>query len=355
MRLLLSGYYGFGNTGDEAILEAVIAGVRRVMPDAEMCVLSAAPAATSARHEIEAADRWDVGAQAAQIRRADVLIQGGGGLYQDSTSKLSVFYYLNQLWMARLFRTPYAILAQGVGPLRSTVLRGALVGSFARARLLTLRDHASAADLEQWGLKTPEPIVTADPVLQLAPCTEERCSALLEGMGLADEPFMVVALRHWPGVEAALDAVAHYLNAAARPVLLLPFQYDQDIDIARRLHGELEGGLGRVPEAPLQPAEIIGLIAHAEEVLAMRLHALIMACAVGTTAAGLAYDPKVNAFCRRSGQAVMDLQLIERGEVDDLIAAARDARERVEQRRQELVADAGRTFDLLADLCGSLR
>lgn len=355
MRLLLSGYYGFGNTGDEAILEAVIAGVRRCVPDAELCVLSRDPARTAARHGVEAADRWDIGEQARQIRMADLLLQGGGGLYQDTTSKLSVFYYLNQFWMARLFRTPYVVLAQGVGPLRSTVLHGALVGSFARARLVTLRDHASAGDLEQWGLHTPTPIVTADPVLQLEPCAEKRTDDLLGQMGLGAEPYTVVALRHWPGVEAALDAVAQYLNTVRRPTLLLPFQYDQDIDIARQLQSRLENDLGRVPAAALEPTEIMGTIARADDVLAMRLHALIMACAVGTTAAGLAYDPKVNAFCRRSGQAVMDLHLVERGEVDDLMAAARDARERVRLRRQELVAEANRTFELLAEVCAQVR
>ncbi len=355
MRLLLSGYYGFGNTGDEAILEAVVAGIRRSIPEAELCVLSADPTATAQRHGLEAANRWDVAAQLRQIRMADALIQGGGGLYQDSTSRLSVLYYLNQLWMARLLRTPYVILAQGVGPLRSTVLRSALVSSFAKARLLTLRDHASAGDLEQWGLRTPPPVVTADPVLQLRPCADARTAELLEQVGLGAEPYTVVALRHWPGVEAALGAVAQYLSTTGRSALLLPFQYDQDIDIARQLQSEVGEDIGRVPPAALEPTEIMGVIARADEVLAMRLHALIMACAVGTTAAGLAYDPKVNAFCRRSGQAVMDLQLVERGEVDDLIAAARDARQRVEQRRQALIAEAGRTFELLAEVCGRLR
>lgn len=355
MRLLLSGYYGFGNTGDEAILEAVVAGIRRSVPDAELCVLSADPAATAARHDVEVANRWDVGAQARQIRMADVLIQGGGGLYQDSTSRLSVLYYLNQLWMARLLRTPYVILAQGVGPLASTVLRSALVASFAKARLLTLRDHASASDLEQWGLRTPSPFVTADPVLGLQPCDDTRTTELLAQVGIGSEPYVVVALRHWPGVEAALDAVGRYLRTTGRSALLLPFQYDQDIDIARQLQSEVGESIGRVPGAALAPTEIMGVIARADEVLAMRLHALIMACAVGTTAAGLAYDPKVNAFCKRSGQAVMDLQLVERGEVDDLVAAARDARQRVELRRQELIAEAGRTFELLAEACEPLR
>ena len=42
----------------------------------------------------------------------------------------------------------------------------------------------------------------------------------------------------------------------------------------------------------------------------MRLHAMIFAASVQTPAVGLAYDPKVASFCRRSGHPVLQLQEI---------------------------------------------
>ncbi len=350
MRLLLSGYYGFGNTGDEAILEATIAGLRARTPDAEISVLSANPDATCSAHDVRALNRWSLWQQLSAIRAADLFLQGGGGLFQDSTSKLSALYYLNQLVIARMVRTPFVILAQGVGPLQSSYLRGALVRNFSRARLVTVREPDSADDLVAWGLHDPKPIVTADPVLLLEPAPPQRVEEILAALELSPGDYILVALRSWPAAQSAYEAIVRWLQGLDRPVLLLPFQYDQDVAVARHIQSRLQPGAARVPAGPYEPREIMGLIQAADEVLAMRLHALIMACAVGTTAAGLSYDPKVNAFCHRSGQPVMDLHLIEQGGADDLMEAARHAAPTVEQKRRQLVQQASKTFDLVKDL-----
>ncbi len=354
MRLLLSGYYGFGNTGDEAILDALISGLRARVPDVELHVLSASPAATAAEHDVEAANRWSLWEQFCEIRAADLLIQGGGGIFQDTSSKLSAMYYLNQLIIARMVRTQFMICAQGVGPLRSSYLRGNVVRNFSRACLVTVRDAAAAEDLQSWGLRDPEPIVTADPVMLLEPAAPETVEEILASLELARGNYVAVALRTWAGAEGAYEAIVEWLSGLDRPVLLLPFQYEGDVEIAREIQSRLEPGAARVPPRQYRPREVMGIIKAADEVLAMRLHALIMACAVGTTAAGLSYDPKVNAFCHRSGQAVMDLRLFEQGAAEDLMAAARNARERVAERRQELMEQASKTFDLVAGLCAGI-
>ena len=54
MRYLVSGYYGEGNLGDEAILAAMLRDLRRHDPAAEVTVLSFDPADTARRHGVEA-------------------------------------------------------------------------------------------------------------------------------------------------------------------------------------------------------------------------------------------------------------------------------------------------------------
>ena len=93
LRLLFSGYYGFGNLGDEALLEITVGELRRRHPDIEIDVLSHDPPATSARFGVEATPRMDIGAVKRAIDRADVLVSGGGGLLQNSTSTRSLLYY----------------------------------------------------------------------------------------------------------------------------------------------------------------------------------------------------------------------------------------------------------------------
>ncbi len=92
-RVLLSGYYGFGNLGDEALLEVIVDRMRRRFPSAQLEVLSATPQMTAANHRVESTPRWDWRAIRAAIARADVVLSGGGGLLQDATSLRSLLYY----------------------------------------------------------------------------------------------------------------------------------------------------------------------------------------------------------------------------------------------------------------------
>lgn len=351
MRLLLSGYFGFGNTGDEAILQATIAGLSEHIPSAEFSVLSADPDTTAAELEVHCADRWRFFTQVSELYHADLFIQGGGGLYQDTTSRLSPMYYLNQLVIARLLRTPFVIFAQGIGPVQSSFVRGAMIRNFSRARLVLVRDALSSETLLQWSESSLEPIVTADPVLTMKPCPQDQTDERLESLRLKRGEYILVALRSWPGSEHAYEAICEWLGEIERPVLLLPFQYDVDEPVARDVQQTVGDKRLVIPDKASAPREIMGLIEAADIVLAMRLHAMIMSCAVGTPAAGISYDPKVNAFCRRSGQPVMDIRLVERGATTDLIRAARDSFDRVLQQREMLVAEARRNFELVAEIC----
>ncbi|MDR0424568.1 MAG: polysaccharide pyruvyl transferase family protein, partial [Clostridiales Family XIII bacterium] len=85
-RILISGYYGFNNIGDESILTAVVDSLRAKLPDIEITVLSQNPANTSEKHSVRAADRKSPAAIMGAVRRCDLLISGGGSLLQDVTS-----------------------------------------------------------------------------------------------------------------------------------------------------------------------------------------------------------------------------------------------------------------------------
>ena len=55
--ILISGYYGFNNIGDESILRTVIDNLREKLPDIDITVLSQDPAQTSAKYGVKAARR----------------------------------------------------------------------------------------------------------------------------------------------------------------------------------------------------------------------------------------------------------------------------------------------------------
>ncbi len=101
-KVVLSGYFGFGNAGDEAILAAEVAALRQLIPQVEITVLSGNPRKTAATYNVEAEPRGNLWALCRALRRADLLISGGGSLLQDITSNRSIPYYLGVMALAKL-------------------------------------------------------------------------------------------------------------------------------------------------------------------------------------------------------------------------------------------------------------
>ena len=101
-RILISGYYGFGNAGDEAVLAAILASLRRQVPEAQCDVLSIDPKTTTRLHGIPAYHRARPREVLTALRRCDLFVSGGGSLLQDVTSLNSLLFYLAQIRLARL-------------------------------------------------------------------------------------------------------------------------------------------------------------------------------------------------------------------------------------------------------------
>src|SRR2546428_11431076 len=116
MRIVVSGYYGFGNGGDEAVLEAIVGALRARIPQAHVVVLSAAPDQTKSLHGVAGVSRT-TGALPA-MAGADLFISGGGTLIQDWTSARSALYYLGLPGLATGQAPGPMVYAAGIGPVR---------------------------------------------------------------------------------------------------------------------------------------------------------------------------------------------------------------------------------------------
>lgn len=307
MRFLLSGYYGFGNAGDEAVLASLLQGLRQRFPQAELCVLSSAPEATSNLYGVEAVQRWSVAEVWRALGRSDLLIQGGGSLLQDATSKVSPVYYLGILRMARLRRVPSVIFAQGFGPLNTSVLRRWAASEFRHAAAVTLRDAASVEQVRGLAVTSPEPTLVGDPAVLLEPDLEEARTSLREAEVDLAGGYVLLTLRQWPQTEQVVEAcgelVRHLRKAHGLETVLVPFQEPDDL-------APLQGVLSANPDAHLltglrHPQHFVGLVSLARLAVCMRLHGIIFAAGQQVPAVGLSYDPKLDAFAARAGQPVL--------------------------------------------------
>ncbi|NJR32814.1 MAG: polysaccharide pyruvyl transferase CsaB [Chamaesiphon sp. CSU_1_12] len=170
IQAVLCGYYGKGNGGDEALLVSML---EMLPPHVKPIVLSAAPRATSKSYGVKSYDRMNSGSVVRALKESQVLILGGGSLIQDATSMRNSIYYGGLIGLARQFGLQTIAISQGIGPVDKPLTRWIAKRAFANCAALSVRDPASAALLESWGLSciiAPDPVwsLTATPVPEIA-------------------------------------------------------------------------------------------------------------------------------------------------------------------------------------------
>ena len=305
----VSGYYGCGNAGDEAVLAGIREALaRRAGNGVRLLALSQNPEATTKLHGIQAADRMNFSELRAAFRASDLLLSGGGSLLQDTTSVRSLLYYL---WVARLaLHTPIPLMfyAQGIGPLRRAMSRTLVRMVANRAAYITVRDESSARLLTALGVSGPPIEITADPAFALTPAPNEIVASLMQAEGLpTDKPMIGVALRPWGGAgDSPVANYAQLLTELGRQteaqIVLIPMQAPNDVDFAAQVAEQTDS-----PDAfPIlrghyPPDVLLGIIGKMQTVVAMRLHALIFAARAGAPPFALAYDPKVEHLMQGLG------------------------------------------------------
>ncbi|MEQ8202096.1 MAG: polysaccharide pyruvyl transferase CsaB [Syntrophomonadaceae bacterium] len=305
MKIALSGYYGFDNAGDEALLAAITSSVKSLRPDAEFVVFSGNPDKTSSLHGFHAVYHKNPLAVISELHGSDLLISGGGSIFQDVTGPLSLPYYIGVVALAKLLRKPVVFYAQGVGPIyrRFSKLLMRLVAN--RVDLITLRDPASSRFLFEMGIKRPPILITADPVFSLEPEAGDkvRIESLLASRGIGSQPLIGVAVRKWQALEGYQENLAKLLDDLSTRgyhIIFIPMSYPEDVAESHRVARMMESD-AMVLDKHITSREHLALLDHLDLMVAMRLHALIFAANRGIPFAGISYDPKVEAFLESFG------------------------------------------------------
>ncbi|MBE3595545.1 MAG: polysaccharide pyruvyl transferase CsaB [Hydrogenibacillus sp.] len=304
--VLIAGYYGFHNAGDDAVLFGIIEALQQKFPALRVTVLSNDPATTEARFGIRAVNRWRFWPIFRALRTADFVVIGGGTLLQDRTSPRSPLYYLGITQLAKWFGKPVFYYGQGFGPIVHPSSRWFIRRIVSGVDLVIMRDAASAEELRRSGVRKVPVHVTADPALAIDPeiADPTRGRAILEAHGIAkDRPLVFVSVRPWKGRTAHHAALARTLDrVAARgfAVVFLAMQHEQDVLPAQAVMAAMQENAA-VIDTPLDFREIFSLIALGDLLIGMRLHALMFAALHGVPFVPLSYDPKIDRFVESVG------------------------------------------------------
>ena len=357
MNFFLSGYYGYDNAGDEAVLAAILDHIGALSPDASFTITSGDPARTEKNHgagrNLRAIARQNPKHLVPAIRACDVFISGGGSLLQDVTSVRNVVYYTSLIRFARLSQRPVMIYAQGVGPLKNSISQKLARAAMQTAHIITLRDEESAALLRRIGVNRKIE-VTADPVWALQVTSDElrlTNPPLVTRHSSLVTPIWAIGLRSWPGDEGieatqrfieAVRAAAHENQARLR---FFPMQHPADFAILQGAgvkEEEIEGAPWR------HPKETLRLISQCDLMIAMRLHALILAGAAQVPCVAVNYDPKVASLAKIIGAPL--LENASESALEKLPEAIAQARAVGSEKLLDLQAKARRNAELALSL-----
>lgn len=354
MLIALSGYYGFDNAGDEALLSAICSTIKKINPSAEFVVFSGSPAKTEKLHGLRAVNRMNPFSVIHELLKADLLISGGGSLFQDVTGPRSLPYYISIVALAKTLKKPVIFYAQGVGPINRNFSKRLMHRFANQVDLITLRDHDSLLLLNQMGVTRPPIRVTADPVFTLQPSEVHfrQMDALLQEHGISKEKLIGVSVRSWQslaGFRPKLARILDYLADKGYQILFIPMEFSTDMAESQYIKGLMQKP-AIIIDNELNSLQHMALISRLDLLIGMRLHSLVFAASQGVPFAGISYDPKVDAFLE-----LFDLRPVEGDyaeicdQIDDLLENAQ-LPEDIKKRAGEMRSRAEETAHLALSL-----
>ncbi|ANU10091.1 CsaB protein [Planococcus antarcticus DSM 14505] len=303
MKVVLSGYYGFDNVGDEAILYAVIQSLKEYHPRIEIIVLSHKPEETAKTYQVSAINRWSLKEVYEAIKSSDGLISGGGSLLQDETGRKSIPYYAGVMKIAQQLKKPVFVYAQGMGPINSKLNQLIVKHVLNSVELLTVRDQQSQKLLEKIGVTSPIHLVP-DPVMGID--ASDFYSSWLEQQNFSSK-IISVSVREWTGDAYAFQEIATGLDRLVHKgheVVFVPMHGKHDFKTSQHVEGLMKTNAHIAPfDSTIQ--EKMAIIKESDVLFGMRLHALIFAAVGYTPFVALSYDPKIDSFAEIVAQPVL--------------------------------------------------
>lgn len=287
--VLLLGYYGFKNSGDDALLLSIIQQLKKTDDSLSLCVLSYNSEETKKQFGINAVDRNNILSVTKAIKSSKMLIVGGGTLIQDSTSTKSLMYYLAVIKLAQMFKKKVMLYANGIGPIKKENIK-ITKKILNKVDLITLREEMSLAELKKIGVDKPKILVTADSVfgIDYDKNTYEK------------NKYQLVSVRNHKrlGKNFCADIASlcdEMYEKYGISTVFIPFQKKNDTQITEQIRSLMKSE-SEVFDTECDFSELMALIENARLCIGMRLHSLIYSVISKVPCVGLVYDQKVKAF-----------------------------------------------------------
>jgi polysaccharide pyruvyl transferase CsaB len=351
VKIMISGYYGFNNFGDEAILKSMVRAFKEKIPQIKILVLSQNPLKTSQTYQVKAINRLHLISILNCLRDTNLFISGGGGLLQDSTGKgWSILYYLGLILGAKIIRVPVMIYAQGIGPIRQQINKKLMRWILNKVDLITVRDNFSKELLENLGVVKPSIYVNSDPSFLLNKkdinCILNNYPHIQELMNSDNRPIIGVSVRKYKGNRSDLKIMfaqlADYLIEKYKvKIVFLPFKFDDDVQVSEEILSLMKNQAD-ILKIKLEPEELISILSKFSLMIGVRLHSIIFSSMANLPFIAFKYDPKVKNFVAELGlsELLLELDNVSLEKIQEKIEYIRENKDRIKEILSEKVKDS---------------
>jgi polysaccharide pyruvyl transferase CsaB len=383
--ILINGWYGQFNAGDDAILDVFVDQVKARL-DCDITVLSEFPdniPASSGLHSRLHPVAIGRGALSVilkgiffrhlrVVRQCDLFVLGGGGLLRDNTNWRNLIRLLDEIWLAKLFGRKTMLYAIGVGPFRSALGKWVIGASVRMCDLVTVRSERCAALLRSIGVAPDRIHVVADPAFLLAPQTpaDLEIKALFSTgkKKIGFYPTFALLLgypddAHLKQLAVALDRIVETedVEIVAVPMSVLDDGFD-DVRVARLVQASMKHPEAlHIYEKRLSAPELKWVTSQATMNITVRLHAMIFSLGSSVPVVAVNYEPKVaNVFADFGApEYLVDIAPGYGAPLAEAVSLCLRNLEPytrlIRERRASVAASAAATFDLMGTLCADAR
>ena len=315
MNILISGWYGFGNTGDELLLDIFLSkyGVKHNIKVLTQGSIDPKRVPSIYHNDFFRFDsggikQWLTGNPLKlifEIFKSDVFVLGGGGIIREAGNFQNLRRLLDEIWLAKVLGKKVFIYGVSIGPIASSKGKNLVRKSLKRCDFITVRDMRSLLYLQEFDIDKskyslcPDPAfikltnskTIGDPFLRKTINVEKKIPIFLS-LGLIDDGRDFSSLDSLARVLDKLSIIKK-LSFIAIPFRITSDSSVDDIFVAHELHHRL------VNKSCLS----------SKWVLAVRLHSMILSIANNTPFVAINYDTKVRdtAILANLDNLVVDL------------------------------------------------
>ncbi len=304
-----AGYFGYGNLGDELILESEINLFSDCLRDKGLSFTANifVPLDKGFSYgyqnrflndvlvEVRLINRWSIFDIIRTLGKTDLFILGGGSLFQDVTSIRSPFYYSFLSYVAKILTRKIWMFGQGVGPLKRRISRFITAKAFKMADKIFLRDERSISFIKEiLGINSNNIVLIPDVVFYMLKYTKN--------LNDVDKEYIVLNLRpikHRQDVlfKTAVQTALRFSKLLKMPVLFVGM-HKEDIIVFNELKDKGVFYDIEIREVKIESFdEAMQIFSKAVLTVGMRFHSLVLSACFGVPFIGVPYDPKVESIC----------------------------------------------------------